>query len=78
MLETLRRVWQAWKRIAKRIGGFQARIFLGIFYFVVLCPFALAVRWSSDPLAIKKESRKGWQSRHSAEGDPIALARRQF
>lgn len=78
MLEALRRIWQVWKRIAKRIGDFQARIFLGIFYFVVFCPFALAVRWSSDPLAIKKESAKGWRPRHSAEGDPVELARRQF
>ncbi len=78
MLGALRRVWQVWKRIAKRIGDFQARIFLAVFYFVFFCPFALAVRWGSDPLAIKKGSPKGWQPPPSREGDPMALAKRQF
>ncbi len=78
MLGALQRVWQAWKRIAKHIGDFQARIFLVVFYFVFFCPFALAVRWGSDPLAIKKGSRKGWRPRPFREGDPIELAKRQF
>lgn len=50
----LKRIWQAWKRVAHRIGNFQSRVLLTIFYFVVVLPFGLATRLFSDPLRIKK------------------------
>ncbi len=78
LLEALRLLWQGWKRIAKRIGDFQARVLLGLFYFAFLGPFAMGVRLRSDPLAIKKGSQKGWRPRAPIEGEPIDLAKRQF
>ena len=59
-------VWQAWKRIARRIGDFQARVILTVLYFIVIAPFALAVRWLADPLGITPSSPKGWQPRTEA------------
>lgn len=78
LLNGLREVWQVWKRIARRVGDFQARVFLLAFYFVVFCPFALVVRWGSDPLAIKKGTPKGWRPRPAMEGDIMEWAKRQF
>ncbi len=52
MLSFLKSVWRVWRHVARRIGDLQARILLTAFYFVVFAPFALALRWKSDPLAI--------------------------
>ncbi len=74
----LARIWAGWKRIAKKIGNFQARVFLFLFYFTVFCPFALAVRWTSDPLSIKKGAPPGWLPLPEGEGTALERARRQF
>jgi len=72
------RFWQGWKRVAKRVGQFQARILMAIFYFTIFVPFALAIRWGSDPLAIKSGTRGGWQPLPPVEGSPLDQARKQF
>ncbi len=74
----LRRAWVWWKRVARAIGDFQARIILVLFYFVALGPFALVVRWTSDPLAIKSATLKGWRVREAGKDSPLERAMRQF
>ncbi len=54
MWNTLKGAWQGWKKIAHKIGNFQARVILTVFYGVLVLPFGLAVRLFSDPLRIKK------------------------
>jgi hypothetical protein len=72
----LRRVWEAWKRFGKKVGDLQARALLTIFYFVILAPFALAVR-AADPLGIRHAST-GWRPRPvDPSRDPIVRARWQ-
>jgi len=73
-----RRLWEWWKRLAHRIGDFQARLLLTIVYFVVIAPFGLGVRWGADPLAIKAGAAHGWQDRPPPAPDRLAWARRQF
>lgn len=75
----LRRLWEAWKRVGRRIGDFQARLLLSVFYFVVVAPFALAVRWAGDPMALRPGAARGWHLRPPVGGgDPLARASRQF
>jgi len=45
---------------------------------VVLAPFAVAVRWGSDPLAIKPRTPRGWRPVSTAEAVPLERAARQF
>jgi hypothetical protein len=73
-----RRFWEGWKKVARKIGNFQARVLLFLFYFVVLAPFALLVRWASDPLAIKPKTPRGWHPLEAKEGTPADQSRRQF
>src|SRR5579863_1987709 len=54
MWNMLKRAWAAWKAFGKKVGNFQARVLLTIFYAVLMLPFGLAARWFSDPLRIKK------------------------
>jgi hypothetical protein len=75
MLVALRRLWEGWKRIGRKVGDFQARVLLTVFYFVMLAPFAVIVRWKADPLGLK--GTRGWHP--VAPGAPAAeRARRQF
>ncbi|MGH7933942.1 MAG: hypothetical protein ACREQN_12375 [Candidatus Binataceae bacterium] len=71
-------LWAGWKRIARKIGDFQARVLLTIFYFVLLAPFALIVRRTSDPLAIKPGTLRGWGARESADKYTVEMAHNQF
>jgi hypothetical protein len=71
----LRRLWEGWKRVGRKLGDWQARALLTVFYFVVLAPFALVVRWQADPLGLKRGG--GWLPVKPA-GEPRERAQRQF
>jgi len=73
-----RRLWEAWKVLAQRIGDVQARVLLAVFYFVVLAPFALLVRLTSDPLAIKRRTARGWHAHVEGPGSALERMQRQF
>ncbi len=53
-MQALKRIWAAWKRIAHKIGNFQARVILTLFYALLMLPFGMAARLFSDPLRIKR------------------------
>ena len=75
MPTVLRRLWQGWKRVGRKIGDFQARVLLTLFYFVILAPFAVVVRFTADPLGLKRSG--GWHPVVNT-GAPLERARRQF
>jgi hypothetical protein len=74
----LKELWAGWKRIARKIGDFQARVLLTIFYFVLLAPFALVMRRTSDPLAVKPGAQRGWHVRQQAADYSVEAVRKQF
>lgn len=55
-----KRAWKAWLRLATLIGDFQARVVLSLFYFVVVLPFGMAIRFFADPLGIKGRRQSTW------------------
>ncbi|MBM3220267.1 MAG: hypothetical protein FJZ38_16605 [Candidatus Rokubacteria bacterium] len=72
----LRRAWEGWKRVGRKVGDVQARVLLTIFYFVILAPFGLGVR-AADPLGLRRRG-DGWRVRPPAPSDdPLIRARRQ-
>lgn len=77
-LGALQTFWQGWKRVAKIIGDFQARILLTVFYFFIFGPFALAVRLFRDPLGIKPGGARGWHAKGDEAIAPMERATRQF
>jgi hypothetical protein len=70
-----KRAWQAWKRIAHKIGNFQARVLLTVFYATLVFPIGVVVRLFSDPLRIKRRSAV-WLN-HPDETCDMLWARRQ-
>jgi hypothetical protein len=74
----IRRSWIWWKGIARIIGDFNARVILTLFYFIFLAPFALAIRFFTDPLTIKNKTAPSWGIKTEAEGTLMEQAKRQF
>ncbi len=73
--QSLKNLWSAWKRIAHKIGNFQARVILTVLYAIVVLPFGLAVRLFSDPLRIKHRPTR-WLD-HPAETHDLSWAQKQ-
>jgi hypothetical protein len=74
---SVRKLWERWKHVARTIGDFQARALMTLFYFLILGPPAMVLRWRSDPLAIKHRTPRGWIDREYRAGAPKEHARRQ-
>lgn len=73
----LRTIWRRWLVLAHKIGTFQSRILLTLFYFVIVAPFGLAVRLLADPLHIKSRSASARWVRRATRDVDLAAARRQ-
>ena len=56
------RAWRAFKRFSQVIATVQARIILGVIYFVVLLPFAIFSRIGSCPF-----KPSGWTKRNDSQ-----------
>jgi hypothetical protein len=70
--------WAHWQRIARAIGNFQARVLLTIFYFVLIPPFALLVKWLGDPLRLTaRHDGTYWVTRPLSD-ESEAARRRQY
>lgn len=61
-----------------RVGNFQSRILLSWFYFIILMPFGIIVRLTSDPLAIKAEAHESYWKSVTEKSDSLESARRQY
>jgi hypothetical protein len=73
----MKKLWERWKRIAKAIGNFNARVIMTVFYFIFLAPLSIPVK-AKDPLVIRGKKNAGWNPRPTAEGTPMEHALRQF
>jgi hypothetical protein len=76
-----KRIWRAWAAFSRRMGSFQSRVFLSLFFFIIVTPFAVLVKIISDPLRIKARTADArasfWLAKREAtlSGDEF---RRQF
>jgi hypothetical protein len=72
----LKRAWKAWKRVARQIGDFQARVLLTAVYAVVILPFGVLLHIFADPLRIRRRPME-WIDRDQDSSD-VTWARRQW
>ena len=76
MKSKLEQLWQRWQKVAKKIGDFQARLILSLFYILIVLPIGLIARMFSDPLSLKKTAAH-WEKKQSSP-PRLEDARRQF
>lgn len=68
-----------WWSFNNRLGEFQSRLFLAWFYFIIVTPFGLITRFTSDRLHLRPPRAASlWLERPAAERPDEARARRQF
>lgn len=73
-----RGVWLRFTGFSQRMGNFQSRILLAIFYFSVVIPFGIGMRLFSSPLQNRRPTSGGsWIPRESDNPD-MESARSQF
>ena len=70
--------WEKWKAFGHKVGNFQARLILTIFYFVVISPFAAVVKYGARPLRLKLLRASNWVPNEAKGEDIMVQARRQF
>ncbi len=58
----LRSLWAFWKKVARIIGNFQARLILLLFYWTILLPFGILIRLFADPISLKSLKDTNWKS----------------
>ena len=74
----LKKLWFTWHLFALRMGGFQGRIILTVFFFLFVTPFALMIRIFSDPLRIRnRKPETHWVERIESKLN-LEHFRRQF
>ena len=74
----LKKLWRSWMDFSKRMGEFQSRIVLSLFFFVLVSPFALGVKIFSDPLRLKYRSNEShWLPKMKTEVN-LEQSRKQF
>ena len=71
-------LWRGWQVVARKIGYVQSQIVLTLVYFVVIAPFALAVRLCSDPLQLRGASSWHWLPQTRQAPVDLDALRQQF
>ena len=66
-LVLIKNFWPGWKAFGQFLGNWLARVVLTIFYFTILIPFGLGVRFFADPLHIKKQPAELWRPRTTGD-----------
>jgi len=59
-MNLVKKFWEKWKVFGHKVGNFQARLILSLFYFILVCPFAAVVRFVSKPLRLKICHASNW------------------
>ena len=74
-MSTLKAAWRGFRVVMERVGNFQARVLLTVFYLVPAAPFGVGSRFFSDRLRLRHPV--GWIVREPQD-QTLDAARRQF
>jgi len=72
------KLWVVWVAFAFRMGNFQGRLILLLFYFTIVTPFGIINRFFRDPLYLKKPANDSFWFTLTAPEKKIEDARRQY
>ncbi len=74
----LKKIWAWWEPIARRIGDFQARVFLLFVYFVITVPFVLVARLSRGRFGAVPTATGGFWTERPPTEHTLETAGRQY
>lgn len=76
-MEIIKTLWKLWKKIAHKIGVFQSRLILTIFYFTILLPAGIVFTLFKDALRIKTKRQSGWVAK-AKQSETLEELRNQY
>lgn len=76
-MQIIKTLWNKWKKIAHRIGVFQSRVILSVFYFTILLPVGIVFSFFKDSLNIKRPSSSNWVTKIK-QADTLEEMREQY
>ncbi len=56
----LKQIWSAWLKFGHWIGEIMSWVWMPLFYYLIAMPFALGVKFFSDPLKVRGEKQKSY------------------
>ena len=59
-MQLFKKIWTIWKSTAYKLGLFQTRVTLTIFYFILLLPIGIVFTFMKDGLGIKDQKKTRW------------------
>ena len=71
-------LYTAWMLLAYALGWINARVLLGLFFYVVVTPISLILRWTGKDLLderIERERTTYWKKREPQPAEPARLER---
>lgn len=76
-MQFIKTLWNKWKKIAHRIGIFQSKAILTVFYFTVFLPAGIVFSLFKDVLGIKHVSSSGWVTK-TKQTETLEEMRKQY
>ncbi|OGF68122.1 MAG: hypothetical protein A2Y62_01115 [Candidatus Fischerbacteria bacterium RBG_13_37_8] len=75
-MKLLKRIWEGWKTIAFKIGAFNAKILLTLFYFLILTIAAIPFKLTNDTLKMKRKYTTFWSNTNA--GTDLESLKKQY
>ncbi len=72
------RLRENWKSFSSALGNYQSRLLLGVFYFLVVTPFGVAIRMLGDPLHLRQAKGSCWALRQTPPLSSLEESKKQF
>lgn len=77
-MKEIKQLWHRWLVVARKLGEFQSRVILTIFYFVFVTPFAFGIKLFFDPLGLKAGKKNSYWIKRKKEKFGLDKGERQF
>jgi len=71
-----KKIWHHWKIFAFKVGEFNFKVIMTLFYFVILTFFAIPFKLTNDILMMKKKYISFWRDRKT--GYTLESTKEQF
>jgi hypothetical protein len=74
----VKKLWSKWKVFAQKIGNFQARVILSLFYFLIVSPIGIVFKFTDDSLRLKRPKANSYWLNRNINKSSLEEERRQF
>ncbi len=74
----VKKLWSKWKALAQKIGNFQARVILSLFYFIIVSPIGIVFKFADDSLRLKRPKTNSYWLSRNINKTSLEEERRQF